>query len=188
MSAPAPAGNVFQEYFINVLRYKYIQYHGRARRREYWMFCLFCTVFELILIAPLAMDLYIPGNLLTYLFQKVLRIKLEVDLDILWNLLMNLFTVATLVPSICLWIRRFHDIGKSGWWILVYFGIVIFAGIVLGFSVVAESLFGILGALAGVIVSSLIVLVFTCLDSQPGENRYGPNPKTESAEITETLI
>ncbi|MDR2934962.1 MAG: DUF805 domain-containing protein, partial [Candidatus Adiutrix sp.] len=47
-------------------------------------------------------------------------------------------------------IRRLHDIGKSGWWLLL---------------------------LLIPLVGAIIILVFLCLDSQPGENQYGPNPK-----------
>lgn len=47
-------------------------------------------------------------------------------------------------------IRRFHDVGKSGWnllWILIP------------------------------IVGFCILIYFFCLDSQPGDNQYGPSPK-----------
>jgi len=165
MSEPAPAGNVFQEYFINVFRYKYVQYQGRARRREYWMFCLFYTVLELIFVALFAMGL-----------------------DTLGNYLSNIFSAATLLPSVCLGIRRLHDIGKSGWWILVFYGIIIVAAFILGFSVAAESLVGLVVCAVALIANIVVFLVFLCLDSQPGENQYGPNPKTASGEITETLI
>jgi uncharacterized membrane protein YhaH (DUF805 family) len=47
--------------------------------------------------------------------------------------------------------RRMHDIGKSGWWWLI-------GGIV-------------------PVVGPIVLLVFMCMDSQPGDNAYGPNPK-----------
>ena len=176
MPEPAPAGNVFQEYFINVLRYKYIQYHGRARRREYWMFCLFYLIFEVIFIVFFAMDLETLGNYLS-----------------------TIFSAAILAPSVCLDIRRLHDIGKSGWWLLIFYGIKSCGLLILGWGIgkvsvafflppdlidstelagiVAEGVpfifIGTVILLAGVIIS----LFFFCRDSQPGENQYGPNPK-----------
>ncbi|WP_058831172.1 DUF805 domain-containing protein [Paenibacillus polymyxa] len=60
-----------------------------------------------------------------------------------------IYSLAVLLPSLAVLARRLHDTGKSGWWILI--ALVPFGGIVL--------------------------LVFACLDSQPGDNKYGKNPK-----------
>ena len=70
-----------------------------------------------------------------------------------WNLfavLSGLVSLALLVPGLGLAWRRLHDIGKSGAW---YF--IIFAPI----------------------VGIILMLVWFCQDSQPGENQFGPNPK-----------
>ena len=70
-----------------------------------------------------------------------------------WNLfavLSGLVSLALLVPGLALCWRRLHDIGKSGAW---YF--IIFAPI----------------------VGIILMLVWFCQDSQPGENQFGPNPK-----------
>jgi len=66
------------------------------------------------------------------------------------GLLSGLFVLATLVPTLAVTVRRLHDTDRSGWWVLINF-IPIVGGIVL--------------------------LVFTVMDSQPGANRFGPNPK-----------
>jgi uncharacterized membrane protein YhaH (DUF805 family) len=58
--------------------------------------------------------------------------------------------LAVFVPSVAVGVRRLHDIGKSGWWLLIAF--VPFVG-------------------------PVILLVFNCMDSQPGANQWGPNPK-----------
>lgn len=64
----------------------------------------------------------------------------------------GLYTLAALVPSIALGVRRLHDTGRSGWWYLL--GLIPIANIVL--------------------------LVFFCQDSQP-DNQYGPSPKGYAA-------
>ncbi len=61
-----------------------------------------------------------------------------------------LYDLAILLPVIALTVRRIHDSGNSGWWALI-----------------------LLIPLIGVIV----LFIFTLLDSQPGPNQYGPNPK-----------
>jgi len=55
-----------------------------------------------------------------------------------------IYDLAILIPSIAVGVRRMHDTGRSGWWIIFPF----------------------------------VNLVLLCLDSQPGANEYGPNPKT----------
>ncbi|QLG09546.1 DUF805 domain-containing protein [Deinococcus sp. D7000] len=59
------------------------------------------------------------------------------------------YTLAVLVPSLGAVVRRLHDTGKSGWWYLLAF----------------------------IPLGSLVVLVFTLLDSEAGANKWGPNPK-----------
>ena len=58
--------------------------------------------------------------------------------------------LALLVPGLAVCVRRLHDIGKSGWWYLI--GFVPYIG-------------------------ALVLFVFFVKDSQPGENKWGPNPK-----------
>ena len=62
----------------------------------------------------------------------------------------GLYALAALLPSWAVFTRRMHDIGKSGWWWLI-------------------ALIPLVGA--------IVLLVFACKDSEPGDNAYGPNPK-----------
>ena len=66
------------------------------------------------------------------------------------SVLTGVFALALLLPQIALGIRRLHDTGRSGWWYLLI-------------------LIPILGW--------LVLIYFYILDSQPGANAYGPNPK-----------
>ena len=70
------------------------------------------------------------------------------------GLLGGIFMLAMFVPSLAVTVRRLHDTSRSGWWILI-------------------SLIPLVGG--------IILLVFTCLDSAPGGNAYGPNPKAAAA-------
>jgi len=72
------------------------------------------------------------------------------DSDAGVGLLSGLYVLATFVPTLAVMVRRLHDTDRSGWWALI----------------------GLLPFLGGV-----VLLVFACLDSQPGGNRFGPNPK-----------
>lgn len=110
---------------------KYADFNGRARRKEYWMFFLFSIIFA---IAAMILD-----NLLGLNFDPIP-----------YGTIYMLYTLGTLIPSIAVGVRRLHDIGKSGWMILV--SLIPFIGFIW-----------------------LIVLFVT--DSQPGSNEYGPNPK-----------
>jgi len=35
-----------------------------------------------------------------------------------------LFSLATIIPGIAIGVRRLHDVGRSGWWLLIYFTII----------------------------------------------------------------
>ena len=69
-------------------------------------------------------------------------------------LLSGLFWLAVLVPSIAVGVRRLHDTGRSGWWLLI------------GFIP---------------LIGAIVLIVFFLFDSQPGTNAYGPNPKEAPA-------
>ena len=66
------------------------------------------------------------------------------------GLLGGIFTLAMLIPSIAVSFRRLHDTDRSAWWLLI--GLVPFIGVI-------------------------VLIIFFALDSQPGTNRFGPNPK-----------
>ena len=66
------------------------------------------------------------------------------------GLLNSVFSLVVLLPGLGVSVRRLHDTDHSGWWLLI-----------------------LLVPLVGVIV----LLIFLVRDSQPGSNRFGPNPK-----------
>jgi uncharacterized membrane protein YhaH (DUF805 family) len=83
------------KYYIDVLK-KYADFSGRARRQEYWMFLLFHII---ILFGLIAIASATEIEAFMYVF--------------------GAYILATLLPSIAVRVRRNHDSGKSGWFILV---------------------------------------------------------------------
>jgi len=116
------------KWYLKVL-HQYLDFSGRARRKEYWVFVLFNMIFVFVAI--------------------IIDALLGIDGDTVGPLYIG-YTIATLIPGIAVFVRRIHDIGKSGWMLLV-------------------GLIPIVGAIW------LMVLIFT--DSQHGDNRWGKNPK-----------
>ncbi len=90
----------FQRYFIDTLRNRYIDFKGRAPRSEYWYFMLFSVIIGIILA----------------ILDNVLGMTPADRAGA--GILGSIFSIATLLPALGLAIRRLHDIGKSGWWIL----------------------------------------------------------------------
>ena len=72
----------------------------------------------------------------------------------IFSLIASLASLVLVFPMIAMCFRRLHDIGKSGWWYLICMGLSLCCGI-----------------------GSIIMIVFMCMDSQPGSNQWGPNPK-----------
>ena len=117
-------------WFLVVLK-KYATFSGRAQRAEYWWFYLIST----LIIIGLSLIDQATGTL---------------DEETGMGLLTTLYSLAILIPSIAVGVRRLHDTGRSGWWLLI-------------------GLIPVLG--------SIVLIVFFVLDCEPGENAYGANPK-----------
>ncbi|WP_438464380.1 DUF805 domain-containing protein [Marinomonas sp. PE14-40] len=110
------------EYFINALT-NYADFTGRARRREYWYFNLYYFIFFLIVIV---LDAVSTAGGFT-----------------------ALYSLAMIVPSVSVLVRRLHDTSRTAWWLLL---ILI------------------------PVVGQLILLYFLVQDSHQ-DNEYGYNPK-----------
>lgn len=88
---------------------KYVDFSGRARRKEYWMFFVFNIIisFVVALVGGL-----IGGR------DGLLTVSLP-----------GLYTLFIFLPSLAVTVRRLHDTNRSGWWILIslvpFFGALI---------------------------------------------------------------
>jgi len=85
-------------YYLEALK-KYTQFSGRANRKEFWMFFL---TNMLIIFGLLAIDAGFFGN----------------D-DPQKSILVSVYNLATIVPYLAISVRRTHDVGKSGWFVLI---------------------------------------------------------------------
>lgn len=128
------------KWYIKVLK-NYVTFSGRARRKEFWMFILFNAIFAFV-----AMML---DNLCGTTFKFEMH-GMTVPMSYGW--IYVIYGIAVLLPSLAVWVRRLHDIGKSGWLVLISFI---------------------------PIVGAIILLVWACTEGQMGDNRFGADPKQE---------
>ncbi|MES2315444.1 MAG: DUF805 domain-containing protein [Patescibacteria group bacterium] len=142
---------------------KYAVFRGRASRREYWMFILFNIIATII---AAIVDVVLGTH------------KVSTSGGSSGGLVQSLYSLAVFIPSIAVGVRRLHDTSRSGWWMLLPFAGVIFL-LVMFYNIALGAIVAIIAMLVGVIVT----LVFYCLDSTPGDNKYGPNPKGMPAAV-----
>lgn len=116
-------------YFLSCITTNYVGFSGRARRAEYWYYTLF------VIIISIAVNL--------------------IDTAIMaadeFGILSIVVTLALFLPGIAVGVRRLHDTGRSGWWMLL-------------------PLLPLIG--------SIVLLVFFVLRGTAGENKYGSDPIT----------
>lgn len=104
----------------------YATFQGRARRSEFWWFALF----QLLLNAgATAIDAVLLGGM---------------------GLLPTLVVLALFLPTLAVAVRRLHDTGRSGWWVLI-------------------SLIPLIGF--------VVLLIFYVSGGEDGTNRFGPDPR-----------
>jgi uncharacterized membrane protein YhaH (DUF805 family) len=118
------------QWYLKVLR-QYADFNGRARRTEYWMFVLFNTIalIPLILLDNMLGLAFVTGS---------------------YGPLGLIYILATLLPALGVGVRRLHDTGHPGLWMLL---------------------------LPVPFVGPIVLLVFFAMEGVRGPNAYGPDPK-----------
>ena len=151
-------------WYKKVVFENYANFNGRARRSEYWYFTLFNIIFTSIL--------------------KILDSLLFDDIEIIGSI----YGLAVFIPGLAVSVRRFHDIGKSGWQLLIAYSLVIFFAMILVIGSLAYSFNSSLlqFILIGLIfVIAIWLLVMFCTEGDSFTNKYGPDPKADDDEINQ---
>ena len=111
---------------------KYATFSGRARRSEYWWWYVFITVIGII----------------ATVIDRAAGLTFG-DAAYAGGWVSGIAGLLLFLPTFAVFVRRLHDTGRSGWWLLI--GFIPFIG-------------------------ALVLLIFTLLDSRT-DNQYGPSPK-----------
>ena len=99
---------------------RYVDFSGRSSRAEFWWWLLFTA-------------------LVSVGFTVLSTFAIEISfISILWQL-------AVLIPSIAIWVRRLHDINRSGWWYLLH---------IFGFG-----------------IGSIVLIIWACMPSKADPNK-----------------
>lgn len=114
-------------WYLAVLK-NYAGFSGRARRTEYWMFFLINVIITLVF--------------------NVIGLAVKAGTYVGW-----IYGLLVLIPGLAVAVRRLHDTGRSGWWVLI-------------------ALIPVIGV--------IILIVFLATEGEPGDNAYGSNPKLAS--------
>ena len=112
-------------WYIEVLK-RYAVFNGRASRPEYWYFVLFNLLITIVLII--------------------------IDAVLSFGLLNTIYSLAVLIPSLAVGVRRLHDTDRSGWWI--------FIGVI-------------------PLIGAIILIIFLATEGGYGDNRFGPAPSNQ---------
>ena len=145
---------------------KYADFKGRARRREFWWF-----QFVNLLI----------GFGVQLFFAILVQAKVDERISGFVLLAFGLCIIFFLLPSWAVTVRRMHDVGKPGWYAIVPLGVILLP---LPLYLLLHRVFGKDIGLSQILLWTILFwavvgydLVLLVRNSQPGENRYGPNPK-----------
>jgi uncharacterized membrane protein YhaH (DUF805 family) len=118
----------FFDWYLKCVKGHYADFEGRARRTEYWMFFLVNLIIAIV-IGIIGRIIHVP-------------------------VLSTLYSLAVLVPGIAVGVRRLHDTGRTGWWLLI-------------------SLIPLIG--------TIWIIVLLASNGDQGSNQYGADPKAAAA-------
>ncbi len=142
---------------------KYVDFSGRARRSEFWWFSLLNYIIGICTYALVSWKLGVQEALQSQTVEaafdqdkyNALIAQAESVDNTFFPLLclLGIISLAMLLPSLAVTVRRLHDTGRSGWLILLLF-------------------IPLVNCIAGI-----VLFIFELLDSKPEDNKYGPSPK-----------
>ena len=159
-------------WYKKVVFENYANFNGRARRSEYWYFILF--------------------NILFTSAAKILDSLLGLEFGSSDSgVFSTIYNLAVFIPSLAVSVRRLHDIGKSGWLLLIAYSLVILFAMILVVGSLAHSFnssslqFILIGL---IFIIAIWLLVMFCTEGDNFTNKYGPDPKADDEEINQIGI
>ena len=132
-------------------------FSGRSRRLEFWLFWIAAMSVQMIgSYLDAANDLpTVAGGM---------------------GIITLTVTLLFLIPAAAVGVRRLHDSGRSGWWMLLF--AMPYFGWLVSLASASQSLI----AAVLLLIGSVVMVVLLVQPGLPSENRYGPNPKGGIAE------
>ena len=169
-------------WFILCLR-KYVDFKGRARRKEFWLFTLFYLI---ALVIPPAVIIPI-----AVIYRHTIDIALCIRICVVVEILV-IFSL--LLPAYAVTVRRLHDTNRSGLWVIASIVPRVLAeglGVIFGqkwLIQIAEGEFPTLLLINMFLLLidlcvSILILVMMCERGTEGENRFGPDPLSDGREV-----
>ena len=152
--------NLFK--FTKMALIRTFDFSGRSSRQEFWWFQL-----GIIILAILIGVLFIPVYLLAW-WASGNEAFAENILSIL-----SIFIFIINVSQVAIFVRRLHDINRSGWWLLM----LIPASFIPNIGII---IYGQLGLILSILGILFITLYWLCKKSDDGKNKYGFLGKLES--------
>lgn len=143
--------NYFDEYYLGAFR-KFATFSGRARRKEYGWFCVFSFIVGLIL--------------------GIIDVLVFGDTDGIFNII---YSLVVFIPGLAILVRRLHDFGKSGWFVLVMILAPSISFVIAGF--LGESSLAVLFMIIGLALLIYFNLLPIFKKGDEGDNAYGSDPK-----------
>ncbi len=179
--------------FILALRKSFVL-KGRAPRIEYWSFVLFSTIITSVLmtVMQIAVVALLPEESLAALNSpEIADMPEELPSSaaiamLIMGVVYFLINLAIMIPQITVSVRRLHDVGRSGKWLLVAllpvpiaFTIAALIGLFTPENTSSPLIGGgiLLLALLLTFAVSIYLFILSLFDSQHGPNKYGPSPK-----------
>lgn len=185
---------------------RYVDFQGRARRSEYWLWALFLFLaYTGLTILQYAM---IFGMAASSQGKDGAAAGAAGAMGLIY-LVKIVFWLAVLLPSTAVAVRRMHDINRSGWWIVFPYVVLLVAMIVV-VSLNGESFINNIKTMEGMsnsndpraaiamvmsiirpmmwiflpfFLAKVVTFVFRVTEGTPGNNRFGPDPKGRGGNI-----
>jgi uncharacterized membrane protein YhaH (DUF805 family) len=184
---------------------KYVDFQGRARRSEFWLWVLLRIAVGMVM-----------GSIMTTVMFAGMNFQNPDPSQFMGRYfsvmpILQIVNLGLLLPSIAVAVRRLHDTNRSGWWYVmpivvaivgmilffIFAGTQLFAAIGAGNTMTDEQglkfFFTVMGSLflfvfLPVLVAEIVMLVFYVSDGTPSANRFGPDPKSRGVMDTPEVM